>query len=139
MWYLIIFLQNEGDKFMCDACEIYTFDNLLDVENLVKDFAKACKILLDRGVTKFIIRTQNGCSNLCGEILKQFIFNDNLIKIDFEQREYDPNNIKGYVLLFNYLGTVAMYDRSIMPTLLSKNFTQAGVFVNDFSNIEIKE
>lgn len=123
---------------MYNICEIYTFDNIRDVGSVIGDFTKACKMLLDRGVTRFIIRTKNGCSNLCGEILNQYAC-DNIIDIDFDAKEYNPNDIKGYVILFNYFDMVALYDKSIMPMLLSKNFSQNIFSLNDFSNVSVME
>lgn len=121
---------------MYNICEIYTFEGIHDVAGVLDNFAKVCKVLLDKGVTRFVVRTQNRCSNLCCEILRQYN-TDNIIDISIEPKPYNHNDIKGYVVLFNHFGMVTMFDKGFMPTILTDDFARASAIADNFSNIEL--
>ncbi|MBQ7880848.1 MAG: hypothetical protein IJ358_03295 [Clostridia bacterium] len=57
-----------------NICEIYTWEKIEDIGSVVSEFDKVCKIMLDKGINKFRICTDNASTQLCREILNQYKF-----------------------------------------------------------------
>lgn len=120
-----------------DICEIYVWDNIKDVNKVINNFTRACKFLINKGVRQFIICNENNCTNLCYEILKQYSNNYD-IEIKIINQTYNPSKIKGYTILFNLQGQgiVAIYDKSIMPILLTNGFNST-YLNNSFFEVDL--
>lgn len=120
------------------TCEIYAWENVSDVASVIYNFAKVCKNMIEKGVKNFIIRTDNDCTKLCQEIIKQFN-SKKRVDVVIEKKKYKPDQIIGYVILFNYEGVVVTYDKTIMPSILSNNFKSTDFIYNPFFDIEMFE
>lgn len=121
-----------------DICEIYAWENVGDIASVIYNFAKVCQSLIEKGVKNFIIRTDNDCTRLCLEIIKQIKCNKR-IKIVAEKKKYNPKEICGYVILFNYEGVVVTYDKAIMPFILSNNFSGTNFVYNPYFDVKMFE
>jgi len=118
-------------------CEIYVLERIEKLENIIYKYAKACKMLIDVGVKDFLICNENQSTSICKEILYQYKLNYPQIKIKITDKSYNPQNIRGYIILFNYESEVVLYNKDLMIKVISQNFNNTNFISGDFSNVEL--
>lgn len=118
-------------------CEIYVWERIDNIENVIFKYTKACKTLIDIGVTTFLICNENSSTSICSEILYQYKLNYPQITIKKTDKKYNPQNILGHILLFNYEGEVVLYNKELVLKVVFQGFKNTNFISGDFSDVEL--
>ncbi|MBQ7797776.1 MAG: hypothetical protein IJ371_01480 [Clostridia bacterium] len=93
-----------------NVCEIYTWENIIDIPNKVSEFANIINSLIVKGVNTFNLCTKNSSTSICKEILKLYKIKYPKIKINILSEGKERKKPE-YVILFNSDNSIIVYDK----------------------------